>query len=612
MDRLPPELLEDIFELVQDHREICGLRFLNRQIATVGKPYLVRRLVFAKRVPALRKVVEVLEQPEYHKHLREVVFDLSQCIKYLNIERPCGWPQFRKAYESFSHLVPSICNPSLPPLSELATIRDYCASKSPSTAVRQQDNTTLRKKDIYPIRRFFASEVRFDRGLTCSPYGCEDYHADCDYDRENFYDQQRELIDFPQVISVDAGRTPPFLDHRPMLLPEIEELATDPVELSARDAFALQLGYIDLERAIERMNLVGRLLTIAQKKLPKLTKLIITDFRGLARDGESYQDVRRRLFTNPAIGSHTPVIHEATNYIYDALRMWAQEGTLESLTIGLHMFSSSTARPDDLGGEFAETSLRQPLMADLWRVLWREDGWYSPLIGMGDRFRLRDLHLDLRDMSSSCPTALPQLGRMLNATQDTLRRLYVSADLIKKSSRDPFFGYGLGMLPQQYHPHGIAKRLDVFEQTLLPLRLPHLQSLTLTDWLLDIHQLHSFLSAHASTLSYLHLLTCMLFVPEHQHHSLLDFADWVGDIMRLRGMEAFDLRYRQQAMVRLHGRFARLAAVPSEHLPKDCGGWDREFESRCLGGRRNEAVAQGRPRVGLRPGEGWGEVGYYW
>lgn len=607
MDRLPPELLEEIFKLVQDHREICGLRLLSRQIAAIGKPHLVRRLVFAKRVPALWKVVEVLEQPEYHKHLKEAVFDLSQCIKYLNIERPCGWPQFRKAYESFSHLVPSICNPSLPPLSELATIRDYCASKLPPTAVRQQDNTCFRKKDIYPIRRFFAGEVRFERELTCSPYGCEDYHADCDYDRENFCDQQRRLVDFPQVISVDAGRTPPFLDHRPLLLPEVEELATDPTELSARDAFALQLGYIDQERAIESMNLVGRLVTIAQRKLPKLTKLTITDFRGLARNGESYLDVRRRLFMNPAIGAQPPFMHEATNRIHDALRMWAQDGSLDSLLIGLHMFSSSTAPSDDYSGEL-ETLLRQPLMADLWR----EDGWYSPLIGMGDRFRPRDLHLDLRDMSSSCPTAIPQLGQMLNATRDTLRRLSISADLIKKSSRDPFFGYGLGPLPQHYHAHGIGKRLQVFEQALLPLRLPHLQSLTLTDWLLDVHHLHSFLSAYASTLRYLHLLTSMLVVPEHQYHSLLDFTDWVGDIMRLRGMEAFDLRYRQQAMVRLHGRFARLAAVPSEHLPKDCGGWDREFESRCMGGRRNEAVAQGRPRVGLRPGEGWGEVGYYW
>ena len=322
----------------------------------------------------------------------------------------------------------------------------------------------------------------------------------------------------------------------------MEELGADPVELSAREAFALQLGLIDLERAIERMDIIPDLITIAQQRLPKLTKLTLTDVRGLAYSGESYQGVRRRLFTNPALGAHPPFGHRTIKIVYDVLRMWSRQGTLDSLVTGSHMFSSSAVPADDWCWDLTGASLRQPLSIALW---YDEFDWCTLLTSMGDRFRLADLHLDLQNLSNT-PPSNPRLCAMLSATQETLCRLSISAELVRTCGQDP---YSIGSNRENYYANGVGTNLEILAKTMLPLRFRHLQSLTPTDWLLDIHQLHEFLFAHVDTLRYLHLITCMLVVNDRQYWEVLDFAGWAGGLMRPRGMEAFDLRYRQRAHV---------------------------------------------------------------
>lgn len=74
---LPPELLDNIFCRLPP-RDVASCRLACSAFTKLASPYLITRVVYARRLDTIRHLREVLEHPYFSKQVTELVYDASR------------------------------------------------------------------------------------------------------------------------------------------------------------------------------------------------------------------------------------------------------------------------------------------------------------------------------------------------------------------------------------------------------------------------------------------------------------------------------------------------------------------------------------------------------
>lgn len=84
-ESLPAEILAKIFEYhTDDRKQIGSCRLVSHTFKTASSPFLITKLVFAKRLREIAKAIELASHPYFSYFITEIVYDLShwQSLEY--------------------------------------------------------------------------------------------------------------------------------------------------------------------------------------------------------------------------------------------------------------------------------------------------------------------------------------------------------------------------------------------------------------------------------------------------------------------------------------------------------------------------------------------------
>lgn len=71
---LPPELLDRIFYFLREHRkDVSSCRLVCKVFKECSSPYLITRVVFAKRLKEIERLQDVLDHPYFSKYVTELM-----------------------------------------------------------------------------------------------------------------------------------------------------------------------------------------------------------------------------------------------------------------------------------------------------------------------------------------------------------------------------------------------------------------------------------------------------------------------------------------------------------------------------------------------------------
>ena len=543
------------------------------------------RLVLAKRIPSIIKFIEVTEDQTYHSRIKELVYDVSDYQTYGKDEP--SWYRWIQSWETApSHVKNSNTPlPSLPAVQAVNRIRQLCASPNVLQTANTAERTVLQNTlfstvlptNVYQMRQVCAATT------WCGGRPARNLLA-------HITDQCEESF------TVDNSRAQAIEDYR---IPRSQEptVHTDADYARRMHAFGAHVGLLDQQLALEQMGVIESLIVAACKTLKKLDRLTFTDHRGLARNGESYHVLCQRLFRNNVVQLAPASPVEKLQLLEQLLTAWACGGNLQRLETGTHMFAVD--RMHITGDGF-----------DLGRPFWIDGSfnlstWSNLVNKFGDRLRLRHLrchiHLDESDeyAGQMVPPALG-LRNLPRSVSETLTHLTLSTQTTDMAEE---------LMDIVHIP-------NYFTSIVSPVQLPHLRHLSLTSWFLDLLAFKDFLLAHSPTLQHLHLIRCFFAADPFDEQQLVGFPAWVGETLNLKGVEVFGLQRRKKTPSSTPHGLPRVELQPLSVVYQggweDRRVWDYAFEHACLAGRKNEAVAQARPALELRPGEELGDKLYYW
>lgn len=472
---LPPELLAKIFSYLTNQQDVSACRLTSTAFQELSSPFLITRIVFAKRLTALTRLLEVVEHPYFRKHVTELLYDAS-------------WYDFNKA-DNWFHYVEA-CERAPRQLED----KEWASRKL-------QDEIAL---------------SRIQRTLCLRATSDED---------DAFGDDSDER----------------------------------PYQLGCHKSF---VDYRQLYQNQTHLNTTEEILQKVFASLPKLKKVLITDWRGLALPGESYDNCAHRLFGNTLAPSqlagplHT---HENTlGSIISAARE-VPDARIELLEVGPHVFES--ALYPNRGDDF-EHDPRDAQYIHLSNILAVARPDLLPFFGGLRRCRLPLYYPTRRAKDFQILDEQIKLTahRLLSAST-SLTHLCLSVDAPSVNSN-------------KYFGTATAKLLDSLIGDHI---FPCLRILDLRGWSVYETSLKTFLSAHSGTLRELRLLEC-LFRPGTDFKAL---AEWAGDQLSLNGVELNE----HSARVVLARKLAQSSTMSSDdrvlNLITD------EYESLWLGGRQN-------------------------
>jgi hypothetical protein len=277
------------------------------------------------------------------------------------------------------------------------------------------------------------------------------------------------------------------------------------------------------------MHFPKKALHAAFDKLPKLRHVFYSDFRALARSGESLRELCNRLFgqsLSPELmpddeqGFHDYTEAGLTLESFLCFLSKANISRLESLSIG----RSDKCAWDAPGLRYCVSP--RVLIPDLPtdEVLLRQR-----------RKLLRSLrHLYLPVEISYLPHALEvywpvsNTQRLLSYTADSLTHLDLETGLYSGLHRD-FFDL-------------IAKAKAVFGDILGQIQFRALKTAVFRGWMIPLHDLEHFLLSHAGTLRNIHLINCCL--AEASKGELINsIRSTLEPALALRGVEIYALMH---------------------------------------------------------------------
>lgn len=339
---------------------------------------------------------------------------------------------------------------------------------------------------------------------------------------------------------------------------------------------------------IRKEKIDTAVLAAAFIRFPRLHSVVFTDYRGLARNGESYDSCCRRLFGRSLEPRHAGIGGQTTpsgDNIFALLQVIAQcpKAHMDSLAIGPHAFEYTG---EDMSELIDPNHPENPQYLDI-------SAFENVPLEPGDeliRVLGRLQHLRLALCYSGCRSdeqhMREQLRKFLGASTPRLQTLTLHMIYL-------FWG-GIREVPKVDND----ARFEVFRSVVSPMYMPHLRSLSLRRWIFSAEELKHFLLKHSSTLRDLHLLGCLCGDDEEE------LARWGGKNLNLSGVE-------------LSG-FLSAVAVRSANLRDwrraDPAQWrlivsalseqkSRHLETLWLAGRSN--VVSRQRKVEIVPGPEW-------
>lgn len=324
------------------------------------------------------------------------------------------------------------------------------------------------------------------------------------------------------------------------------------------------------------------MLTAAFTMLPNLKSVVYTDYRSLARSGESFDACCRRQFGRTLEPQHTGITGPGTTVgdrLFPLLDILAKvsKAKVTSLAIGPHAFeytgedTSVLADPSHAQNpQYLDISALEDVFlgpdTDLSLVLSRLEHLRFAFCYSGycsDENRMRD-----------------QMCKLLQTSTPRLRSLTVHMMYL-------FWG-GVHEVPKVDN----NARFDVFTSVISPLRMPYLHSLSLRRWIFTAGELKAFLFEHATTLRDLHLLGCLCGDDEAM------LARWGAQNLALTGVELSGfLSVLEILSANPHGWRRMNQAQWRQMRPTFTEREYRELETMWLDGRPNRVVREQRHEI---------------
>jgi hypothetical protein len=546
---LPPELLARIFEyLSEDRRDISSSRLVNKAFKDTSSPYLITEVVFAKRLPEIAKLHEVACHPYFSRYVTHLVYDLS-FWKFNEVE-----------------------------MNDPTEMMEYIAA--------------CEEAEELNIRHFLDEE--WARRVQAE----SDFYA-------RVTDKQGEP---------SAGDAKAFLEnYKPDPLPNTEtdsysealehlnEVGGDSFRMGCYQSFPKYKRHAQIHEGLSEKGEYLQTLDRIVKKLPKLRAVTFTDYRGLARRGETYTDLCTRLFGNmlePERWHWTLDNGVCTTEAIAVLEVVAKSKVgLQSLSFGPHFYEMVYFPPEPL------VAYKEPHYLSI-EDLDYGDGELSPdwtMLLKG----LRSLRLPLLFVEAAFPDE--HVEKMLRAIPDTVEHLALGA-------KGPVEGY-------ERLCHASAQVLRPFKQLISGLRFPRLRTLELEGWCIELNMLKTFLLAHAPTLRTLHLINIYFVSNDHsEDKALINFSTSIAEELNLTGVEITNVETTGPAEIPDIPAEDDTWLILGEHENEY---WDGEVagiiarpntktEAMFLGGRPNNIH---RRRMATAPGHKGDDLGFvpaYW
>ena len=495
---LPPELLDRIFCFLSANKVTIGsCRLVSSAFKEVSSPHLITRVVFAHRYGAITRMLAIVNHPCFHRYVTELVYDASEYGDRV--------AESRSGYTRLCVEAPRI-------------FKDDERSRRRAT-----DRATLSAID-QGIKRLQDSR-----------------HTEVGEDGKFV------SIDERDVRTADGEES------------ETEDHIDQAHRLGCHKSFSDYRELFRNQTQIQRRKLSQRMLTLALSKLPALRSVVLTDWRGLVRQGESYDSCARRLFGNTLAPELKDQDYEVDPSAFNnILFAYTQvlHATIESFAVGPHAFEHpSMPRENGPHGvkdkrdaqHVSQLTLRHANISHGKCMFPKLRRLYLPV----------SIHLAVLQYASMEPLYPP---RLFEITQG-LTHLYLPLEELPTS------------MMLEVNP----KSTDLFEPFLSDSHFPQLQLLDLRRWSVSHELFTSFLKRHSATLRQLRLLGCVL------HGDPLVLANWASTSLHLQGIEldATDCT-RCPSYVEIETWGRRRWKLHPEMAPLT-----DERETLWLGGRRN-------------------------
>ncbi|KAM0723429.1 hypothetical protein Q7P37_000415 [Cladosporium fusiforme] len=545
IESFPPELLMRIFEYFSDDRKRIGqFRLVSKTFTENSSPYLITKLVFAKRLKTLAKAMELACHPYFSRCVTEITYDLS----------------FWKSHED---------DPD-----GMHALEDYCAECEDAEEIN--------------LRHFFDEE--WHRRARCEDMFYSSLNIGSDA-------QPNAASAFLQGTGHDCPESPihPCEDYA--LQEAWDEKQSGRPD---RDRMGCFKGFQEYQRhrVFDRKLFEGGeyLLILADiaSKLPKLRAVTFTDYRGLAGESEFYSDLCARLFGNMLeperwnwqLDSDGLCTVEAINALLVLARRGPEAG-LQSISFGPHGYEMTSFPEETLvthkEPHYLDFEQIEPDRSDDDNDEFRRECPDSWMLGCDWKSIFRNLRSARMPFLIPRPPGLLEMSTtMMDALPDTIRHLATSV-------RGPVEGSFAGevMTEQMIRP---------FDELVAKHRFPHLETLELEGWCINIQSLQDFLLPHAATLRQLHLINIQLTTRDDGQEEDQDtLAAFVAKELRLTGIEIMEVDF--------YGTIEYGPSSPVNALPwlipsnPDLHFWDGDkfikgspayaVENACMDGKRN-------------------------
>jgi hypothetical protein len=499
---LPPELTKRIFDHAFAGRspDVARCRLSCQHLHILTSPYLIRTVVVAERLDALRKLREVMLHPYFSQHVTHVIWDAS----YYDARIATEYNRYAEAVEYSKHLAAS---------------RDESYIRA-----QQADDKTLQA-----IERSLPTQPRIPASLRSTG----------------------QLLQYGVAPPTDDDRGVPLRSWRrsqpedALSLPDMR--VSNLYRRSDNDQEASHmrgshLGFADYYRRRENQNSIrGKDWTFdcnqareyffeAFDRLPNLRNLAHTDFRALAYNGESYTHLCQRLFGHtvcPSFPYEEEAIEDYNGYYYNRFDKFLEDvatyiGGWASISFGRHPFETNYHDSSKNAGSSNVSLGFEPL----WQKFFKDN-----------MMPLDVRHLSLPILRSS-HNSVKRFGGLYTIVTDSLVELELGDTRFYQ-----YWDEHKGSTPPQPDDRSLARLWKLFRPSKSPLQ--NLHTLSLRGFVFSTMHLHNLLLLQLPALRTLHLIDSYC-EDAYPHFSSLARTK-IQQTTQLDGVEIFGLRFRRLA-----------------------------------------------------------------
>lgn len=312
--RLPAELTTEIFDLVtlNSRPNAASCRLVCQHFHIYSSPFLIRTIVIAARLEALRKARDILLHPYFSKHVTHLLWDASFYSRLFALQRESYEEEF--AVESHTR---DLRDPAVRFIRQADELLEDQLRRSATKAPRMSpqtsdDNHLLDYTASAPVVEESRSGVSQESQMSPAQQSVKHYTQ----------------LEGPMLRGSDSS----YFDYHRRWLNQ-EHICTKRVDPARVDS-----KHLDVDG-----NLARHFFIRAIDELPLLSHFSYGDFRSLAFEGESYKQLCERLFGRTVTPSldffhspyNDPALPQILTDLVERRRSWL------TLSIGRHPFERS-------------------------------------------------------------------------------------------------------------------------------------------------------------------------------------------------------------------------------------------------------------------------------